>query len=621
MISVRQTLDAAWQHFRQGEWQQAEQLFLQILDKDPEQSEALHPLALIAGQTGRESLAIHYLEAVLRIQPELAAAHYNLGNLQIAQRKHSEAVDSYRRALLLAPDLSEAHNNLGNALGELGALAEAEASLRQAQSLKPDHAEAAYNLAIVLWKQGRLDEAVASLQHALRLRPEYPEAQVYLGNFYKEQGRLDEAIAAYRAALQLQPDAAHIHSNLILTLHYQPGYDAEAIYQECRRWNQQHAEPLQKFILPHPNTADPQRKLRIGYMSAHFCEHSDSLFTVPLLSNHDHQSIATVCYADVARPDALTHRLYGYFDVWRSTAGLSDEQAAGMVRSDQIDILVDLEMHMGNNRLLVFARKPAPVQVSWLGCTGTTGLSTIDFRLTDPYLDPPGLFDRSYSEETIRLPETFWCYDPLDGRALPVGPLPALETGVITLGCLNNFCKINDGCLALWTQVLRAVPQSRLLLLAPRGQTRECIAARFDQAGIARARVEFADWRPRLEYLLQYNQIDFCLDPLPCGGHTTSLDALWMGVPIVTLVGSATAFGRAGWSQLSNLGLHELAAETPEQYVSCAIQLASDLPRLQALRRTLRQRMQESPLMDGQRFARNVEQAYRQMWITWCRRR
>ena len=297
---------------------------------------------------------------------------------------------------------------------------------------------------------------------------------------------------------------------------------------------------------------------------------SMSFFTIPLLSHHDHRQFEIFCYADVLRPDAVTERLRGYADVWRSTVGLSDQQLADLVRSDQIDILVDLTMHTADNRLLVFARKPAPVQVTWLAYPGTTGLSTIDYRLTDPYLDPPGLFDAFYSEESIRLPDTFWCYDPLTDQP-PVNALPALENGFITFGCLNNFCKVNDGCLALWAQVLRAVPQSRLLLRAPRGQAREHVLARLEQEGIAASRVEFADRQPRLEYLKLYQRIDLGLDPLPYNGHTTSLDAFWMGVPTLTLVGK-TVVGRAGWSQLCNLGLKELAAETPEQYVALAAQ-------------------------------------------------
>jgi predicted O-linked N-acetylglucosamine transferase (SPINDLY family) len=306
----------------------------------------------------------------------------------------------------------------------------------------------------------------------------------------------------------------------------------------------------------------------------------------------------------------------GYADIWRDTAHLSDQQIADLVRSDQIDILVDLKMHTADNQLLVFARKPAPVQVIWLGYAGTTGLSAIDYRLTDPYLDPPGRFDAFYSEESIRLPHTFWCYEPFSGD-LQVGSLPALDRGFVTFGCLNNFCKVNEGCVALWVDILHEVPRSRLLLVAPRGRARHQLLARFQRDGIAEPRIEFVDRVDRREYLELYNRVDLCLDPFPYNGGTTTLDAFWMGVPTITLVGH-TAAGRAGWSQSCNLDLQELAAHTPQQYVTLAAQVAEDLSWLQDLRGTLRQRMRQSPLMDGKLFARHVEEAYRRMWRRWC---
>jgi predicted O-linked N-acetylglucosamine transferase (SPINDLY family) len=257
------------------------------------------------------------------------------------------------------------------------------------------------------------------------------------------------------------------------------------------------------------------------------------------------------------------------------------------------------------------------VQVAWLGYPGTTGLTTIDYRLTDPYLDPSGLFDSSYSEESVRLPDTFWCYDPLTDEPA-VNGLPVLTSGLLTFGCANNFCKINDECLALWSKVLQAVPWSRLLLLAPRGQTRDRVIAQIVKQGIVASRLEFTDRLPRLEYLKLFHRIDVALDPLPYNGHTTSLDAAWMGVPTITLVSKKTAFGRAGWSQLCNLGLQELAAETPDQYVAIAARVAGDLPRLRELRSTLRRRMEQSPLMDGGRFSRNMEHTFREMWRRYC---
>ena len=687
MILVRQALDVAWRHYQKGEWQQAEQLYLQVLEVDPHQVDALHLLAAIAGQTGREGQAIDYLQTLLRLKPGFAAAHNNLGNALVAQGRLAEAVASFQEAVRLQPDFAVTHYNLGNALRERGQLAAAVASFQEAVRLqpgyavahlnlgnalrerrqlaaavasfqeaarlqpdyveahynlgiafqeqgkpaeaadrfqqvlclKPEHADAHFGLGVALERLGKLEEAVASYQQAVQLKPDYAEAQCNLGNVRRDQGRLDEAIAAYRAVLLRNPNHALIHSNLVLLLQYHPGYDARAIHEECSRWNQQHAEPLKKLILPHTNRPDVERRLRIGYVSPDFRDHVDAFFTVPLLSNHDHRQFEIFCYADVTRPDALTERLRRYSDVWRNTVGLSDQQVADLIRRDQIGILIDLKLHTANNRLRIFAHKPAPVQVAWLGYVGTTGLSTIDYRLTDPYLDPPGLFDSFYSEESVRLPDTFWCYDPLTDQP-PVNALPAAANGAITFGCLNNFCKVNEDCLALWACVLQAVPRSRLLLLAPRDPARERVLAKLQHEGIAESRVEFTERIPRQDYLKLYHRIDLGLDPIPCNGHTTSLDAFWMGVPTLTLVGKTVA-GRAGWSQLCNLGLQELAAVTPEQYVALAARVAGDPSGLQELRSTLRQRMLRSPLMDGRRFASNVEQAYRQMWLRSCRTR
>jgi predicted O-linked N-acetylglucosamine transferase (SPINDLY family) len=788
MMPVWQMLDLALQHYRKGEWEQAEQLYLQVLEADPNQADALHILAAITGQTGRDEQAMEYLRAALRIRPSWAeahnnlgmvfitrrrlpeavasfqkavrfnpnfvaahsnlgnalrelgrpaeavaslqeaarlgpgqaAAHYNLGLAWLAQGKlaaavaslqqavrlkpdyadahlhlgvalgnqrnlaeaiasfqqvlrlkpdHAEAraqlglaldrlgkleastigcqqdvspwpedaeahvsegialetqgklaeaVCSYQQALLSRPDSAEAHNKLGNVLRELGQFEEAEASLERALRLDPDHVRAHYNLGILLQKQGRLESALARYRQALRLEPDNAQFNLKVADIFKSQGRLDEALDAFRSALKLNPRDSHVHSALVFTLHLHPRYDAHAIYEECLRWNRQHAEPLKGSIKPHANHPDPERRLRVGYVSPDFREHSCTSFTVPLLANHDHRSCEIFCYADVEHPDAFTERVRGYADVWRDTRGWSDQLVADTIREDQIDILVDLAMHTANNRLPALARKPAPVQVAWLAYPGTTGLSTIDYRLTDQYFDPPGLFDDCYSEESIRLPDTFWCYEPLADQ--PVNALPARANGFITFGCLNSFPKVNDGCLELWARVLQRVPRARLLLLAPRDPARERVRAKLKEEGIPPERVEFAARLPRTEYFGLYHQIDLAFDPLPCNGGTTTLDALWMGVPTLTLLGQTVA-GRAGWSLLCNLGLKELAADTAEQFVALAAGLAGDLPRLQELRANLRQRMQQSPLMDGKRFAQHMEQAYRQIWQRWCRGR
>ncbi len=430
--------------------------------------------------------------------------------------------------------------------------------------------------------QGKLDEAVACYRRALQLKPDYAEAHSNLGNALKDQGKLDEAVACYRRALQLKPDLDTGYSNLLYTLVFCPGYDAQAIFEEHRRWSRQYTEPLARFIQSHSNDRSLRRRLRIGYVSPDFREHAESFFTVPLLSAHDHQDFEILCYADVVCPDGITERLRSYADVWRDITGLTDEQVAQLVHQDKIDILVDLTMHMARNHLGVFARKPAPVQVCWLAYPGTTGLSTIDYRLTDPYIDPPGHHDHDYSEESVRLPDAVGCYDPLASEPA-AGALPALDKGYITFGCLNNFCKVNVPVLRLWAQVLKAVDRSQLMLLAAEGSHRRDTLDLLEREGVGRDRVTFVAKLPRPRYLELYQRIDIALDTLPYNGHTTSLDAFWLGVPVITLVGQTPA-GRAGLSLLNNLGLPELIAETSEQFVSIAVDLANDLPRLRDLR-------------------------------------
>ena len=603
---------------RKGKPDEAAACYQRALELKPDYAEAHNNLGNVLTGQGKPDEAAACYERALILKPGYAEAHNNLGNVLMGQGKRDEAAACYERALRLKPDYAEAHNNLGNVLKDRDELDEAAACYQRALELKPDYALAHYNLGLLWQVRGNLDEAVACYRQALRWDPAYTEAQNNLGNALKDQGALDEAVASFRRAMELNPNLPTAHSNLLYTLIFSPGYDAQAILEEHRHWSRRFAEPLSDLIQPHLNDCSAHRRLRVGYVSADFRDHAMSFVTVPVLSAHDHENFEIHCYSDVARPDEITARLRSLADVWRSIAGLSDEQVAGLVRADGIDILVDLTMHMALNRLLVFARKPAPVQVSWLAYPGTTGLSTIDYRLTDPYIDPPGLHDLNYSEESIRLPDTFWCYDPLAAEPA-VNALPAKENGCITFGCLNNFCKVNDSVLKLWAQVLTAVDGSRLLLLAPEGSVRRRTLDLLEREGVSRDRVTFVARQPRRRYLELYHRIDIGLDTFPYNGHTTSLDGFWQGVPVVTLVGD-TPVARAGLSLLTNLGLPELVAETPDQFVSIAVALAGDVPRLVELRATLRDRLRASPLSDAPRFARMIEAAYREMWRRWCNR-
>ncbi len=410
-----------------------------------------------------------------------------------------------------------------------------------------------------------------------------------------------------------------MHSNLLMTLNFTSD-DPAAILTEQRRWNQLHAQPLRSSIRPHGNDSSADRRLRVGYVSADFGDHPAGRNFLPLVREHARDWFEIFSYSGTTPPIPLTGRFRDCSDAWREIAGFPDETVAQMIRDDRIDILVDLSVHSAGNRLLVFARKPAPVQVTFIGYPGGTGLEAIDYRLTDPYLDPPGVTDEHYVETSVRLPSTFWCYD-FEGMELaaapPVSPAPAAQAGAITFGCLNGFWKLNDSMLALWAKVMAALPGSRIIILCPPRSARERTARKLTSLGIEPHRIEFAARQPRHGYFSLFNRIDISLDTFPYNGHTTSLDSLWMGVPVVTLVGH-TCVGRAGLSQVSNLNLPELAARTPEQFVAVATELARDLPRLTELRSGLRQRMTSSPLMDAPRFARDVESAYRRLWQKWC---
>jgi predicted O-linked N-acetylglucosamine transferase (SPINDLY family) len=588
----------------------------QAIKLRPNYAEAHNNLGNALHDKGQLDDAITAYRHAINLSPSYAEAHNNLGNSLREKGRLDDAISACNQAITLRPEYAQAHCNLGSALQDKGDLDAAVAAYRRAIALNPNFPEAHNNLGIALIATGRLDEAVASFRQAITLRPSYAEAHSNLGSALKDKGQLDDALASYRQAIALRPNYPKAHSNLIYALHYHPGYDARSIAEEQRRWNRRHAEPLAKSIQPHPNSRDPDRPLRIGYVSADFHSHASAYFLSPLLKHHNRQQVKVFCYARVSRPDAMTSRFQQIADVWRNTLGVSDEHIAAQIREDQIDILIDLKLHTADNQLPVFARKPAPVQVSWLGYPGSTGLTAIDYRLSDPHLDPPGTDESIYSERTIRLPETFWCYDPLDDGQIPVNPLPSLKTGVVTFGCLNNFCKINDPLLSIWSRVLREVKGSRLLLLAPDGGHRTQTLDRFRHEGIDPARIEFVAKQLRPNYLQTYHRIDLGLDTFPYNGHTTTLDSLWMGVPVVTLVGNKPV-ARAGWSQLSNLGLPDLAGETADQFVRIATDLAKDAQRLQQLRSTLRRRMEQSPLMDAAGFALNIEAAYRRMWRDW----
>jgi protein O-GlcNAc transferase len=595
-----------------GDIDRSVELLRKALGLEPARASHSINLAIALSQRRDFTAAESLLRDTLTREPQNAEAAFNLGNVLRRLGQASAALDQYNLAVAVRPTYADAWNNLGNLYKELGRFSCAIDAFEAAIRARPNDVVALNNLGCMLRTLGRTDDAEDALRRGLEIDARHAALHDNLGNVLKDAGELDEAIECYRRALAIEPSNAATHGNLAYALSFQ-SMEAAPIRAECVRWNERFAAPLlpsAKMRSPGPG---PERRMRIGYVSADFRNHCQSLFTIPLLAHHDHAAFEVVCYSSVERPDEQTRRIERFADRWCDVRELDDAEVCAAIQEDQIDILVDLTMHMSNNRLLVFARKPAPVQISWLAYPGTTGMNAIDYRLSDPRLDPAG-FDDHYTERTLRLPDSFWCYDPLTDEP-QVGPLPAMARGYVTLGCLNNPCKLTDSTLRLWGAVMRALPTAELLLLAPQGRHRRRLLQRLASHGIADYRVKFVGFRPRAEYLESYHDIDLGLDTFPYNGHTTSLDALWMGVPTVTRVGN-TSVGRGGLSQLFQLDLLEFAAETDEAFISRATALAADLPRLAQLRRELRGRLERSALMNGARFARNMEAIYAHAWAS-----
>jgi predicted O-linked N-acetylglucosamine transferase (SPINDLY family) len=620
------------------------------LERDPDDFLAWTNLGVALHDLGRSDEAIAAHERAIQLRPDCAEPHNNLGNALREQKRLDAAVAAYERAIRLRPSFAEAYDNLGVALKDQGRLEQALAAQERAIALEPGNARAHCNRGVALAEQGRFHEAIASYRRALAERPSMVEAHTNLGNALRETGefdlalaaqqqalalrpgdaeaannlgsllrdagRIDDALTAFGRALDARPDFAQAASNRLLTLYSHPGYDAQAILAEHRAWARRHADPVAGEIRPHPNDRSLGRLLRIGYVSPDFRDHPVGRMLLALLANHDRRHFEVNAYSDVRAADSVTAQLRALTNTWRDTAGLSDTMLAAAIRADRIDILVDLALHTAGNRMLVFARKPAPVQATMLGLPATTGLATIDYRLTDPYVDPPGAGDQDYSEQSIRLPHCYWIF-PIPEEAPPVAPLPALGNGFVTFGCLNQFAKVTIPVLELWVRILQALPAAHLLIQAHPGQHLHAARTLFEQGGIASERVRFVPGVPRPQYFERFGTIDVGLDPFPYNGHTSTLDALWMGVPVVTLAGR-TAVGRGGVSILSKIGLSELIARTSDEYVAITLGLARDRARLADLRAGLRQMMKASPLVDAKQYAADVETALRVMWRTWC---
>jgi len=683
--SIPKALKEAIAHHQAGRLPQAEALYQQILQVDPNHPDALHFLGVIALQMKKNEVAVELISKALAVKPDLAEAHNNLGlvlkdqglldaavehcrkaialkpdfaeahnNLGIALKdqgkldeaiKHyqkalsikpdyplalsnlgfalqaqgllNEAVKHYLKALAIKPDLAEAHINLGGALQNQGKPDEAIEHCLKALSIKPDYAEAHNNLGNALLDQGRLGEAAEHFRKALAIKPNYAEAHNNLGNVLRDQGLLDEAAEHSRKALAIKPAYSEAHSNLLFCLSHNEGLSAQELFAEHVRFGEQFEAPLRAHWPQHTNSRDPERRLQIGFVSGDLRFHAVANFIEPVLAHlSGYPQLSLHAYANHAADDSTTRRLREHFAHWYPVTGLPDAALAQKIRDDGIDILIDLSGHTAQNRLLAFARKPAPVQASWMGYPGTTGLRAMDYYLADRFLLPPGQFDDQFMEKIVRLPASA-PFLPAEG-APPVNALPALDNGHVTFGSFNRLNKLSPPVIALWSQLLRALPDSKMLLAGlPEDGRYDTLIEWFAREGIARERLSFHGRCGMDAYLSLHRQVDICLDTFPYNGGTTTCHALWMGIPTLTLAGD-TMPGRVGATVLGHVGLDGFVAHDAADFVHKGLSWAGNLAALSDIRAGLRERFANSAMGQPAVVAAGVERALRIMWRRWC---
>jgi predicted O-linked N-acetylglucosamine transferase (SPINDLY family) len=613
--SADEIVERALACHRGGQLADAESLYRKALSIAPAHPSALHYLGLLGFQTGHLVPAEQLLAEAARIAPGDPAVLNNWGIVLAKLGRIPEAKQRFESAVALGPGYADALVNLANVLLDLGDYNGAEARYREAIAIAADSAEAHNNLGKLLLIRRRLPEAVRSFEAALRVNPRHASALNNLGNALRDQGRLKEAFERYRAAQIARPDEPDAFSNLLLAMNCDPELSAAEVFAAHREFADRFERPLAGLTAQTPIARRPGR-LRIGYVSADFRAHAVAAFIEPLLEHHDRERFEVSAYYNAFAEDEVTGRIRAAVDRFVVVAGLSDAELVRRIRDDAIDVLVDLSGHTAGNRLLAFARRAAPVQVTWLGYLNTTGLSAMDYRITDAWADPPGATERWHTETLVRLPGSVWCYRPWPDSP-PVGAAPALQNRQITFGSANNPAKLNLAVLQSWAAILGRVSNSRMLVHAPDdGDLRAHITKVICRQGIADRRIEFFPRLPVAEYLDCYAKIDIALDTFPCAGGTTTFDALWMGVPVVSIAGERP-FSRGGASILGNLGLTDCLASSTDEYIERAVTLAGDLDALAARRVRLRRMLEDNILTDGPAFTRSMEKVF----MTLCKAR
>lgn len=628
-----------------GEDEKAVEMIRAAIGVNPQIADYHSNLGNVLLALGRHEDSVASYEAALRLRPDYAEGHYNLGNALQAQARFEAALAAYDAAIALRPGYVEAFSNRSNALAALGRAAEAISACEAAIRLNPAYEIAHYKLGNMLLEAKKFDAAIAAYNQAIRLRPDYAEAHANRGNALISLGqaaqalpafeaalrvtpqlasahynlgtalqalsRFEGAIAAYENAIRLQPDYARPHSNLVMCLHYHAGHDEAAILKAAQRYAA-HVTPRKREAFA--NTRETERRLRVGYVSGDFYSHTVADYFAPVLAAHDPEAVEVFCYHNSHNVDDMTKKLRAAAPHWRDVAGLTDEECTARIMADEIDILVDLSGHTNGNRLDVFAGRAAPVQASWLGFWGTTGVAAMDYVISDSDTIPPGR-EALYSEKVHRLPGSRFCYQPPAYAPVPAPP-PSLGGGAVTFGSFNNLAKVGPKTIMLWAQVLHAVPDARLLLkwnsLGNESVRQELVAA-FKSAGIGPERLILRGGSLHHVMLGEYADVDIALDPFPFSGGVTSCEALWMGVPVLTLPG-ASAASRQTLGFLRAIGRPEWAAGNAEEFVRMAATLAGNKQKLAECRAEQRARMAASALCGPKSFTQELEAAYRTLW-------
>jgi protein O-GlcNAc transferase len=566
---------------------------------------------------GRYDEAVSALREALRCSPRYAPAHFNLGTLLATLGENGAAESELREALRLDPDLVDAAVVLADVLESTGRLADAEAELCRALTLRPNFAGAALNLGQLYLRQNRFDDAESTLLRARAMNSSLVSIHAALGSLYAKTARSGEAARAFARALELDPELKSFESSYLFSLNLRDDLNASTVFAEHARLGAAIGGAVAAPFKSWSNWPDPDRRIKVGYVSGDFGKHPIGLFLRPVLERHDRASFDVHCYSNHRAVDHVTQILQASVGHWSVIAGVEDRLVAEKIRRDEIDVLVDLSGHLARNRLAVFARRPAPIQSTWLGYLNTTGLSTMDYRICDVYTDPVGATEHLQTERLYRMPHSQWCYAPVYDVPHIERPHPERPDAIV-FGSFNQYAKINDSCLDLWCRILARVPEATLVVLdVPQGNTRDAFRRRLTQRLIDPKRVVVLGREGILEYFTAIGNVDIALDTFPYNGATTTLDILWMGVPLVALRGDR-GIARGGYSILQSMQMPELIADGPDDYVHLNVRLARDISWRRTLHATLRNRLAVSPLMDAARFVVDLEAGYRQMWRAWC---